>query len=461
MLYKLLTSDLTVQLEAIDPDYPNDTSIVQFSLESPTAGVEVSSSGLLSWALDSNTNLSINVILTDSCGSSIVQQLALVVVECPCQNFGTCSPLVGSQVGSNEFQCECVQGTSGQLCEIDINDSCTPNPCIPGTCVDQLTGYTCDCGNDQFAVDCGTPASQDPSTTSYHSTSRETPDTTTTSAQPVQETTQKVPGVTTTPAQTAQETTQKVPDATTTPVQTTQETTQKVPDATTNPAQTTQKTTQKVSDATTTPDQTTQETTQKVPDATTTPAQTTQETTQKVPDATTTPAQTTQETTQKVPDATTTPVQTTQETTQKVPDMTTTDTQTTQVSKREVSATRTTSVGPVTQENKQKISDITTASAIETTPDTNSTSVPTRKAPDTTTVQPTTVMPILGWSSWSQWSECSRTCDYGLRKRQRKCNSEQHDACEGVGMQTEQCILESCKGNVISNVIITISHNTS
>nr|CAD7398371.1 unnamed protein product [Timema cristinae] len=60
----------------------------------------------------------------------------------PCQNNGTC---LVSLMG-DRYECECVQGFSGNDCEININE-CLSNPCQHGgTCVDGINSYNCLCG---------------------------------------------------------------------------------------------------------------------------------------------------------------------------------------------------------------------------------------------------------------------------------------------------------------------------
>lgn len=37
-----------------------------------------------------------------------------------------------------------MQGVTGKNCEVNINE-CDSNPCGPGTCMDRIGGYTCEC----------------------------------------------------------------------------------------------------------------------------------------------------------------------------------------------------------------------------------------------------------------------------------------------------------------------------
>ena len=56
-----------------------------------------------------------------------------------CENGGTCRNLYGT------FQCSCPPGTSGPLCETNINE-CSSSPCNNGgTCRDLIGGFQCAC----------------------------------------------------------------------------------------------------------------------------------------------------------------------------------------------------------------------------------------------------------------------------------------------------------------------------
>ena len=54
----------------------------------------------------------------------------------PCENDGVCV-----QTG-NLFECNCVNGYHGKICE---TDACEPSPCGDGICSLTATSYACDC----------------------------------------------------------------------------------------------------------------------------------------------------------------------------------------------------------------------------------------------------------------------------------------------------------------------------
>ena len=126
VLYKVEGTNISVQLQAYDPDYPNGTDMIEFTLDPLVLGVTISPSGLLVWSSEANSNITINLVLTDDCGSSKHEQLSLAVIECPCQNAGKCIPVPDSAPGSADFTCQCVEGTTGQYCEIKISTTELP-----------------------------------------------------------------------------------------------------------------------------------------------------------------------------------------------------------------------------------------------------------------------------------------------------------------------------------------------
>ena len=68
----------------------------------------------------------------------------------PCQNDGNCID------GINSFTCDCEDGFSGDICEVNI-DECASFPCLNGgTCIDGVNTFTCQCVPDFTGVACET-----------------------------------------------------------------------------------------------------------------------------------------------------------------------------------------------------------------------------------------------------------------------------------------------------------------
>ncbi|ESO98140.1 hypothetical protein LOTGIDRAFT_52132, partial [Lottia gigantea] len=84
------------------------------------------------------------VTASDPCNASSVLLIQLIVVSCDCLHNGICANGFDSISGPFEYTCSCLPGYTGKLCEVDIND-CEPNPCLHGTCIDQLLAYECVC----------------------------------------------------------------------------------------------------------------------------------------------------------------------------------------------------------------------------------------------------------------------------------------------------------------------------
>jgi hypothetical protein len=64
----------------------------------------------------------------------------------PCQSGGTCVELAGGGGGGAGYRCECVEGTSGENCAVNLDD-CAGVLCeVAGAhCVDGLNEHFCRC----------------------------------------------------------------------------------------------------------------------------------------------------------------------------------------------------------------------------------------------------------------------------------------------------------------------------
>jgi hypothetical protein len=58
------------------------------------------------------------------------------------------------------------------------------------------------------------------------------------------------------------------------------------------------------------------------------------------------------------------------------------------------------------------------------------------------------------WSDWGEWSSCSVSCGSGNRLRERSCSnpppSELGRQCEGNNRQTDSCVLEQCRDQIVA-----------
>lgn len=66
----------------------------------------------------------------------------------PCMNGGTCCN------GVNRYTCVCPAGYTGPRCDTNINE-CLPNPCLNGgNCTDGLNNFTCTCATGYRGATC-------------------------------------------------------------------------------------------------------------------------------------------------------------------------------------------------------------------------------------------------------------------------------------------------------------------
>eukprot|EP01134_Creolimax_fragrantissima_P000184 CFRG0184T1 len=79
----------------------------------------------------------------DTCYESTVNYCA----DSPCAYGGTC---ISERNGP---KCLCVEGTSGDLCRIEVQE-CASSPCVAGTCIDRLNKYECKCDSGWSGVNC-------------------------------------------------------------------------------------------------------------------------------------------------------------------------------------------------------------------------------------------------------------------------------------------------------------------
>lgn len=117
---------------------------------------ELSPQGLFRWtpvlnALSLSTHEVFPIVVQDRCLAVNASQetifLEVHVLPCPCHNGGSCQSLSESSPGDNgipSYHCQCPAGFTGRDCHARIN-FCEPNPCKDGLCLNQGSGFTCQC----------------------------------------------------------------------------------------------------------------------------------------------------------------------------------------------------------------------------------------------------------------------------------------------------------------------------
>jgi hypothetical protein len=114
MFHAMQGEYLPLQLLATDPD----NRPIKYSILSSTAtGYTLSPSGLLRWNVSSNEDKKFTFKVTDECGAFDTINMTVRMVQCPCLNGGKCLPHPNHPRGSGQYQCKCVNGDSGKLCE--------------------------------------------------------------------------------------------------------------------------------------------------------------------------------------------------------------------------------------------------------------------------------------------------------------------------------------------------------
>lgn len=66
------------------------------------------------------------------------------------------------------------------------------------------------------------------------------------------------------------------------------------------------------------------------------------------------------------------------------------------------------------------------------------------------------------WSDWSEWSSCSKSCEWGDRKRNRTCldtatkANVSDEECEGKGHKNQWCNIHDCPDNGDPNAVFFV-----
>lgn len=84
---------------------------------------------ILHWNVTSDRITIFHLRATDICSASTTFNITISLVNCQCQNNGSCSPVAPR--GSGFYLCECPPGFTGAKCETNI-DECQTYPCVQG-----------------------------------------------------------------------------------------------------------------------------------------------------------------------------------------------------------------------------------------------------------------------------------------------------------------------------------------
>ena len=91
-----------------------------------------------------------NVSVQEATLEPTVKPTSMNVKNDPCRNGGTCRD------GISSYECECMDGYTGENCESGVN-KCGSDPCQNGgNCEDQTNGYICSCTNGYMSAQCET-----------------------------------------------------------------------------------------------------------------------------------------------------------------------------------------------------------------------------------------------------------------------------------------------------------------
>ncbi|KAJ8030520.1 Cubilin [Holothuria leucospilota] len=137
----------TVKLRPIEVGLP-----VSFEYSSPDASSPVlSSNGTFQWTfpigVDEDQDYSFTFALNNTEGHYRLIDLIVKSPHCGCTGMHDhCVLSPWGTVGFGQFECECQEGWTGELCDKDINEcSDDPSPCFPGVlCINVIGSFWCD-----------------------------------------------------------------------------------------------------------------------------------------------------------------------------------------------------------------------------------------------------------------------------------------------------------------------------
>ncbi|XP_078371975.1 von Willebrand factor D and EGF domain-containing protein-like isoform X3 [Oculina patagonica] len=145
--YALYQENLELAFDVFDPE----GMPVTLSLMDGSPKEAVMKDNVFYWNVTAAKTTTFYLEATDACQASSIFNFTVSLVDCQCQNNGSCSPV--KPRGTGYYLCNCLPGFKGTKCETNI-DECQSYPCSQGRCVDGINNYTCICDPGYDGRDC-------------------------------------------------------------------------------------------------------------------------------------------------------------------------------------------------------------------------------------------------------------------------------------------------------------------
>lgn len=118
---------LELTIDVVDPE----GMPVTVSLMDGSPNTAVVRDNVLMWNATNDTTTHFFVKATDACQAKSFINITVSLVNCQCQNNGSCLPHPTKPRGSGYYECNCIPGFTGDECETNI-DECQSSPCFRG-----------------------------------------------------------------------------------------------------------------------------------------------------------------------------------------------------------------------------------------------------------------------------------------------------------------------------------------
>lgn len=141
-IVKVPDEQLEMYIGAYDPEGRNVSFVLEFITNRE---ITVDNNGLLRWYSGRRTTVRMELSVYDECSGKSTESFELAIIDCRCQNGGSCVQDPSMPPGQGHYFCECADGFEGSTCAQEINE-CLSNPCIHGECHDLLNRFECRCG---------------------------------------------------------------------------------------------------------------------------------------------------------------------------------------------------------------------------------------------------------------------------------------------------------------------------